>query len=186
MGWEHDTGCNIYWNSSLFHHVVCIEYSNINGEHSFSLPNQATSHQPMMNCCNLRHFWLTNISINTTPIFTKQILIWSTRTVFFFEMAKTVTTMKSHSEIWNSHRRAFIPNFHVFFVVHRSVDANFQYHYLVDSCSLNWKDKWCSPLRFEYPIQTTWWKSDEFWYILQPVSHSHPILKLKNIFVLFT
>ena len=42
------------------------------------------------------------------------------------------------------------------------------------------KENECSPLIFEYSIQTTWWKSDEFQYILQPVSCSHPIFQIKK------
>ena len=43
----------------------------------------------------------------------------------------------------------------------------------------------CSPLIFEYSMQTTWWKSDEFQYILQPVSCSHPIFQIKEYICTF-
>ena len=42
----------------------------------------------------------------------------------------------------------------------------------------------CSPLIFEYS-RTTWWKSDEFQYILQPVSYSHPIYQIKKYICTF-
>ena len=35
--WQHATGCNIYQNLAIPHHVVCIKYSNPNGELSFFL-----------------------------------------------------------------------------------------------------------------------------------------------------
>ena len=54
------------------------------------------------------------------------------------------------------------------------------HHWLVDTCRLIWKKNECSPLIFEYPMQATCWKSDEFRYILQPVSCSHPIVQIKN------
>ena len=53
------------------------------------------------------------------------------------------------------------------------------HHWLVDTCSLIWKKNECSPLIFEYPMATSW-KSDEFPYILQPVSCSHPIFQIKK------
>ena len=54
------------------------------------------------------------------------------------------------------------------------------HHWLVDTCSLIWKKNECSPLIFEYPMQATCWRSDEFRYILQPVSCSPPIFQIKK------
>ena len=47
------------------------------------------------------------------------------------------------------------------------------------------KENECYPLIFEYAMQTTWWKSDEFQYILQPVSYPHPIFQIKKYIYTF-
>ena len=58
------------------------------------------------------------------------------------------------------------------------------HQWLVDTCSLIQKKNECSPLIFEYPMATCW-KSDEFLYILQPVSCSHPIFQNKKYICTF-
>ena len=50
----------------------------------------------------------------------------------------------------------------------------------MDTCSLIWKKNECFPPIFEYSRQATCWKSDEFRYILQPVSCSHPIFQIEK------
>ena len=47
------------------------------------------------------------------------------------------------------------------------------------------KENECSPLIFEGSMQATWWKSNEFRYILRPVSCSHPIFQIKKYICTF-
>ena len=47
------------------------------------------------------------------------------------------------------------------------------------------KETECCPLIFEYSMQTTWWKSDEFQCVLEPVLYCHPIFQIKKYICTF-
>ena len=111
----------IYQNSSLFHHVVSIEFSTINGEHSFfcrsSYKYPPASFETLLSNKYINQYYTnvykTNLNMQYQDCFFKK------------QLKCSCTTIKNYSEIWNSYRKAFISNLHVVFVVHKSVDANF-------------------------------------------------------------